>query len=128
MLRMGLMPRWTHTYLLSVPRRKTGRIQSTPVTLVERDGGRWLVAPYGERDWVRNARAAGRVTLSRGRHRETVAIEVVGPQESAPILRQYMKQTRITGRFFDVSLDSPLEAFVQEAPRHPVFRIVGPAP
>jgi hypothetical protein len=47
-----------HAYLLTVPGRKSGRPYETPVILVE-DGERWLVAPYGEVGWVRNARAAG---------------------------------------------------------------------
>ncbi len=63
LLRAGLGPR--HTYLLSLRGRRTGRLYSTPVTLVEESSRRWLVAPYGEGGWVRNARAAGRVTLSR---------------------------------------------------------------
>ena len=64
LLRVGLGPR--HTYLLTVRGRRTGTRDSTPVTLVEESTHRWLVAPYGEVAWVRNARAAGQVTLSRG--------------------------------------------------------------
>jgi len=74
---------------------------------------------------VRNARAAGRVTLSRGRHTETVAIVELGPEEAAPVLKQYMTEIPITRPFFDAKLDAPLEAFVAEARRHPVFRIRG---
>ena len=55
LLGWGLGPR--HTYLLTVRGRKSGRLYSTPVTLVEQRGQRWLVAPYGEVAWVRNARA-----------------------------------------------------------------------
>jgi deazaflavin-dependent oxidoreductase (nitroreductase family) len=65
LLRLGLGPR--HTYLLTVLGRKTGRPMTTPVTLVETGGRRWLVAPYGDVAWVRNTRAAGRVSLRRGR-------------------------------------------------------------
>jgi hypothetical protein len=101
---------------------RSGRTFSTPVILVE-NGERWLVAPYGEVNWVRNARAAGRVTLSRGRHRDQVKISEVGSQESAPVLREYLRRVRTVRPFFDVSPDSPLEAFAAEAGRHPVFRI-----
>ena len=111
-----------HTYLLTVRGRKTGHLHSTPVTLVE-DGGRWLVAPYGDVGWVRNARAAGTVTLRRGRRSETVQIEEVGPAEAAPVLREYLRRVAITRPFFDAGVDSPLEAFEAEASRHPVFRI-----
>jgi hypothetical protein len=93
------------------------------VTLVEEGANRWLVAPYGEVSWVHNARAAGQVTLSRGRHTETVAIADLGPEEAAPILKRYVTDIPITRPFFDPKPDSPLEAFVAEAHRHPVFRI-----
>ena len=111
-----------HTYLLTVQGRKTGRPHSTPVTLIE-DGGRWLVAPYGEVGWVRNARVTGSVTLRRGRRSDTVHLEQVGPVEAAPVLREYVRQVAVTRPFFDAGVDSPLEAFESEAPRHPVFRI-----
>jgi deazaflavin-dependent oxidoreductase (nitroreductase family) len=120
LLRVGLAG--GHAYLLGVPGRRSGRIYSTPVILVE-DGERWLVAPYGEVSWVLNARAAGQATLSRGRHREEIKVSEVGPQESAPVLREYLRQVSVVRPFFDVSPDSPLEAFVAEAGRHPVFRI-----
>ena len=68
LLRAGIPP--PRTYLLVVPGRRTGRLYSTPVTLVEEAGARWLVAPYGEVGWVRNVRAAGRVTLQRGHSAE----------------------------------------------------------
>ncbi|MBI3029461.1 MAG: nitroreductase family deazaflavin-dependent oxidoreductase [Candidatus Rokubacteria bacterium] len=125
LLRMGLGPR--RTYLLTVQGRRSGRLRSTPVTLVEGGGRRWLVAPYGEVGWVRNARAAGRVTLSRGRRSETVAVAEVGPEESVLVLRRYVAEVPITRPFFDAAPDADLEAFKGEAPRHPVFRILGPA-
>ena len=121
LLRIGVGPR--HTYLLTVRGRRSGQPYSTPVTLVEEGKRRWLVAPYGEVAWVRNARAAGQVTLSRGRHAETIAILELTPQEAAPVLKQYVTEVPITRPFFDARPDSPLEAFVAEAHRHPVFRI-----
>jgi deazaflavin-dependent oxidoreductase (nitroreductase family) len=120
LLRVGVAGR--HTYLLGVPGRRSGRTYSTPIILIE-NGQRWLVSPYGEVSWVRNARAAGQVTLSRGRSREEVKISEVGPQESAPVLREYLRRARAVRSVFDASPDSPLEAFVAEAGRHPVFRV-----
>ena len=125
LLRLGLGP--GRTYLLSVRGRRSGRLRSTPVTLVEEGGRRWLVAPYGEVGWVRNARTAGQVTLSRGRRSETVSVAEVGPEESAPVLGRYITEVPITRPFFDVTPESTLDAFREEAPWHPVFRIVGPA-
>jgi deazaflavin-dependent oxidoreductase (nitroreductase family) len=121
LLRLGLGP--PRTYLLTVPGRKTGRPLTTPVTLVESEGRRWLVAPYGEVSWVRNVRAAGRATLARGRRSESVTVTPLGPADSAPVLRRYITEIPITRPYFDVLPDSPIEAFVAEAPRHPVFLI-----
>jgi deazaflavin-dependent oxidoreductase (nitroreductase family) len=123
MLRLGIGP--PRTYLLTVPGRTTGRLYTTPVTLVEVEGRRWLVAPYGEVAWVRNARAAGRVTLSRGRRVETVAIAEAAPEDAAPILRRYVTEVPITRPYFDARPDSPVADFLPEVRRHPVFRIAG---
>jgi len=53
--RFGLGPPYLH--ILTVQGRKTGRPYSTPVDVLELDGQRWLVAPYGPVSWVANARA-----------------------------------------------------------------------
>ena len=90
------------------------------------DGVRWLVAPYGVVNWVRNARASGEVTLRRGRRSETVKVTEVEPDAAVPVLRTYLKQVPITRPYFDVRPESPDEAFAQEFPRHPVFRIDNP--
>jgi deazaflavin-dependent oxidoreductase (nitroreductase family) len=123
LLWLGLFP--AGTYVLTVPGRRSGRPHSTPVTLVEEGGERWLVAPYGAVDWVRNARVAGRVALSRGRHTETVGLAELGPAESAPILKRYVARVPHTQAYFDATPTAPPEAFLAEAPRHPAFRIVG---
>ena len=112
------------TYLLTVVGRRSGKQYTTPVTLVEHGSERWLVAPYGIVGWVRNARAAGHVALTRGRRSQSASIEELGPVESAPILKQYLTKVTVVRPYFDVTPQSPLEAFVAEAPRHPVFRIV----
>ena len=122
---MRLAPRNYH--LLTVRGRKTGRVYSTPVYLIQEEGQRWLVAPYGERAWVKNARAAGRVGLSRRGRSEEVSIVELDPPESAPVLQRYIVQQPITRRFFQVTPESPIEDFIAEAPRHPVFQLVGKA-
>lgn len=111
------------THLLTVPGRRTGRLWSTPVSIVEHDGARWLVAPYGDRNWVQNARAAGSVELRRGRRREQLDVEELAPVEAVPVLRRYYELGRTTRPLFDVRLDSPHEEWLAEAPRHPVFRL-----
>jgi deazaflavin-dependent oxidoreductase (nitroreductase family) len=122
LLRAGLSP--PHTYLLTVPGRKSRRTYSTPVTLVEENGERWLVAPYGEVGWVKNARATGQVKLERRRRSETVGIAELSPDEAAPVLKKYLSRVPIVRPFFDVSPKSRIADFVAEAPKHPVFRIM----
>lgn len=106
--RLGLAGR--HTYILTVRGRKTSTAYSTPVILIE-DDARWLVAPYGEVGWVRNARAVGEVEISRARRSERLRVEEVASQEAAPVLRQYLKPVPVVRPFFDVTPDSPIEEF-----------------
>jgi deazaflavin-dependent oxidoreductase (nitroreductase family) len=120
--RLGLAGR--HTYILAVCGRKTGKRYETPVTLIE-NGERWLVAPYGDVAWVRNARAAGEVELTRARRTETLRIQEVPPEQAAPVLRRYLKGVPVVRPFFDATSESPIEDFVREAPNHPVFRLAG---
>jgi protein-L-isoaspartate O-methyltransferase len=72
LIRIGIAPKGMHA--LTVAGRTSGKLYSTPVTLVEQGSDRWLVAPYGEVGWVRNARVTGQVALRRGRRMETVSI------------------------------------------------------
>jgi deazaflavin-dependent oxidoreductase (nitroreductase family) len=123
LLRLGFGP--ARTYLLTVTGRRSGALRSTPVTLVEEGGRRWLVSPYGEVAWVRNLRATGRATLSRGGRTEAVAVRAIEPEETAPLLKWYVTRVPITRPYFDVKPESDLDAFRAEAPRHPVFAIVG---
>ena len=120
--RLGLVGPRTH--LLTVAGRRTGRAWTTPVSLVEVGGSRYAVAPYGERNWVRNARAAGQVFLRRGRKRETLRVHELSPEEAVPVLREYYRRGVFTRPFFQVALASPHAAWLAEAPRHPVFRLV----
>lgn len=122
LIRLGLAPKGN--YILSVPGRKSGKLYRLPVSLIEEAQQRWLVAPYGEVNWVRNARAAGwQVTLMWGGRSETVTLTQLGPEESAPVLQKYLTRIPYVQPYFDVRPGSPLEAFVAEAPRHPVFLI-----
>jgi deazaflavin-dependent oxidoreductase (nitroreductase family) len=119
--RLGLTGPRTH--LLTVPGRRSGKLWSTPVSIVTIGSERWLVAPYGKRNWVKNARAAGWVELRRGRSRERLAVEELAPAEAVPVLREYYRRGRVTRPFFAVSLASPDDEWLAEAHRHPVFRL-----
>ncbi|HZC07408.1 MAG TPA: nitroreductase family deazaflavin-dependent oxidoreductase [Ktedonobacterales bacterium] len=113
--------------LLTVRGRKSGQPHTVPVLLVEQDGQRWLVAPYGVVQWVRNIRVAGRAILTRGRRSETISVTELPVHEAAPILKQYLviQHAADIRSYFDVTKDAPLEAFEREAARHPVFKITG---
>lgn len=113
------------TSLLTVRGRKSGQPYTVPVLLVEQDGQRWLVAPYGVVQWVRNIRAAGTATLTRSRNSEAISVTELPAKEAAPVLKQYLSMHVSAGvrSYFDVRKDSPLEAFEREAARHPVFKI-----
>src|SRR5664280_3145362 len=62
-----------YRYVLTVRERKSGKSSSTPVDVMDVAGDRWLVAPYGEVNWVRNARAADMADLARGGVTEPVS-------------------------------------------------------
>ncbi len=111
------------THLLTVPGRASGKRWSTPVSIVRIGGERWLVAPYGDRNWVQNARAAGWVELRRGRRRERLDVEELAPADAVPVLQEYYRIGRVTRPFFAVTLESSREEWLAEAPRHPVFRL-----
>ena len=122
MIKLGIGPAGLH--LLTVRGRKTGKPRTTPVNLIEQDGHRWLVAPYGNVQWVRNARAAGRVELRRGRTTQHCLIREATPGEAGPVLRSYLRRLNlVVGPYFDVAPSNPDSAFTAEAPRHPVFLV-----
>jgi deazaflavin-dependent oxidoreductase (nitroreductase family) len=124
MIKAGLGPAGLH--LLTVRGRTTGLPRTTPVNLIDFDGRRWLVAPYGNVGWVRNARTAGRVELRRGRTVQHATVREAAPGEAAPVLRTYLRRLKlVVGPYFDVGPDDPDAAFAAEAPRHPVFLITG---
>jgi len=108
-------------YLLTVRGRKSGLPRSTPIAIIERDGKRYILTPYGVVDWVRNLRAAGEATLTRGRRTETVNAREVPTQEAALILRDFIQSGNPIANFFQIPTDSSLEDFEREAIIHPVF-------
>lgn len=123
LIRLGFGP--DIYYILTTTGRKTGKPRRTPVIVLNKNGERWIVSPYGERPWVKNARAGGDVHIRRGFRRELVRLEEVDAETAAPILQDYIREVPITRPYFDVTVDAPREAFVAEAPRHPVFRVHG---
>lgn len=120
LVRRGLVPR---SCLLTTLGRKTGRLRTNPVVPVEHGGRRWLIAPYGTVSWVHNARAAGRVSLTRRGDTRDYAIREVSPEEAGPVLKRYVRIAPTTRRYFQATKDSPAGDFAAEAGRHPVFEL-----
>jgi deazaflavin-dependent oxidoreductase (nitroreductase family) len=111
--------------VLEVPGRTSGTARRTPVNLLIVDGQRYLVAPRGHTQWVRNLRASGRGRLLLGRRGEPFTATEISDAEKTPILRAYLKRWKFeVGMFFGgVGPDSPEAEYRRIAPDHPVFRI-----
>lgn len=111
--------------VLEVPGRNSGQPRRTPVNLLTVEGERYLVAPRGQTQWVRNLRASGRGRLVLGKRAESFTATEVPDDEKTPFLRAYLKRWKFAvGRFFDdVGPDSPEAQFRRIARDHPVFRI-----
>jgi hypothetical protein len=111
-------------HILSIPGRKSGKLYSTPVSLLTVEGRRYICT-VGTTGWVKNARVSGWGLLARGRRQERVALVELPVAEGAPILREFPRQVPHGVQFFELVLGIPNdpEAFAAAAPRCPVFRI-----
>lgn len=111
--------------VLAVRGRSSGQWRTTPVNPLRVGGERYLVAPRGQTQWVRNLRASGEGELRSGRRVERFRAEEVPDEVKPPILRAYLKAWAWeVGRFFDgVDAASPDERLAEIAPGFPVFRI-----
>jgi deazaflavin-dependent oxidoreductase (nitroreductase family) len=122
---VGLGLGFSYNYLLEVRGRKTGKIYSTPVNLLELKGKRFLVAPRGRTQWVRNAEASGEVALKKGSKRLRFHLRPIPEAESPEILKAYLdKFQREVQRYFPVPAGSPPEAFVEIAAVYPAFELL----
>jgi hypothetical protein len=124
--RMGLVVGTQH--ILSIPGRKTGKMRSTPVSMLTVDGQRYIVTGF-DTNWVKNARASGWGILSRGRKKERIALVELPVEERPPILREFPRQVPGGVQYFErmLGLPSDPDAFAAAAPRCPVFRIDSPS-
>jgi deazaflavin-dependent oxidoreductase (nitroreductase family) len=112
--------------VLSVQGRTSGEWRHTPVNLLSFAGRRYLVAPRGDTQWVRNLRVSRQARLTLGRTTETVAVEEVADDEKTPILRAYLREWawEVKSFFPGVGADSSDDVLARITFRHPVFRIV----
>ena len=119
---LGLAPR--DYYLLQVRGRKTGRVYSNPVSLVSFRGVRFLVAPRGRTQWVRNVEASNQVVFKRGSSTERCRLRPLADADKPPVLHAYVeKYGSVVQRYFPVPAGSLPGAFAPIAARYPVFEL-----
>ncbi|MCW2892071.1 MAG: nitroreductase [Actinomycetia bacterium] len=111
--------------VLAVKGRKSGEWRTTPVNPLRVDGTRYLVAPRGNTQWVRNLRVVGTGELRIGRKAEPFSATEVPDEDKPAILRAYLKRWKWEiGVFFDgVDAKAPEEKLREIAPGYPIFRI-----
>jgi deazaflavin-dependent oxidoreductase (nitroreductase family) len=118
---------WAPGYmqLLQVRGRKTGRIYSSPVNLLQVSGKLYLVAPRGRTQWVRNAESSGEVVLKRGKTRNRYRLRAIPDGEKLEILKLYLDSYKSeVQRYFSVPAGSPAAAFRDISSDYPVFELL----
>ncbi|HTT75225.1 MAG TPA: nitroreductase/quinone reductase family protein [Candidatus Binataceae bacterium] len=120
---IGLGPK--DYYLLKVRGRKSGRVYATPVSIIEYDGCRYVVAPRGNTQWVRNARTAGRIALCAGWKRDRFEVREIPAADRPPILKSYLaRYAKFVQRYFQVQNGAPEAEFAAVAGCYPVFELI----
>jgi deazaflavin-dependent oxidoreductase (nitroreductase family) len=122
---VGLGLGFSYNYLLEVRGRKSGKLYSTPINLVELNGKSYLVAPRGRTQWVRNAEAAGEVMLKKGSTRQKFRLRPIPDADKPQILKAYLDTfKREVQRYFPIPAGSPPEAFAALAGSYPAFELL----
>ncbi|MGA7382540.1 MAG: nitroreductase/quinone reductase family protein [Terriglobales bacterium] len=122
---VGMGLGFSYNHLLQVKGRKSGKIYSTPIDLLELNGKRFLVAPRGRTQWVRNAEAAGEVALKKGSSRQRFRLRSVPDIDKPAILKAYLDRfKKEVQRYFPVAAGSPAESFRELAAGYPVFELI----
>ncbi len=120
---LGIGP--AYMQLLQVRGRKTGRVYSTPINLLQVAGKPYLVAPRGRTQWVRNAEATGEILLKRGREERKYRLRPVPDGEKPEILKLYLDSYKSAVQpYFPVPAGSPAAAFRDIAANYPVFELL----
>jgi deazaflavin-dependent oxidoreductase (nitroreductase family) len=122
---VGIGLGFSYNYLLQVRGRKSGRLYSTPIDLLELGGKRFLVAPRGRTQWVRNAEAAEEVTLKKGRVRQRFRLRPIPAADKPEILKAYLDNfSGAVQRYFPVPAGSPAHAFADLTQSYPAFELI----
>jgi deazaflavin-dependent oxidoreductase (nitroreductase family) len=112
--------------VLEVRGRRSGEWRSVPVNVLTVGDVRYLVAPRGTTEWVRNIRVAGGGRLRVGRRVEEIAVAELVDAAKPAIMRPYLQRWKWeVGQFFQgVGPDASDEELLAIADGYPVFRIV----
>ena len=113
--------------LVTIRGRTTGIPRTTPLAIIEKDGRRWIWSPFGEVDWVRNLRAAGRATITVRGVDEQVTSQELDPEDRVAffddILVSVARSTPFGMRFIRSVLRVDLSDPIAAADGRPVFEI-----
>jgi deazaflavin-dependent oxidoreductase (nitroreductase family) len=115
--------------LLTVKGRKTGKTRRNPVGLFDYNGKRYLFSTFGDVNWVRNLRAARTATVQKGWHSRNVIPVELSPIDTAKVLKEAIAPRflglggKVFGSHFPLKPDAPLDLFIEESKRHPVFEL-----
>src|SRR4051812_10758585 len=121
---VGLGLGFKHNFLLEVRGRTSGKLYSTPIDLLDIEGKRYLVAPRGNTQWVRNAHAAGEVSLKRGSFHQRFRVIPLVDGEKPPLLKAYLDRFKAeVQRYFPIAAGSDVSAFADIAAHYPVFEL-----
>jgi deazaflavin-dependent oxidoreductase (nitroreductase family) len=119
---IGIGPKYI--YVLQVRGRKSGKIYSSPVNMVEAKGKKYLVAPRGRTQWVRNIEAFAELNLKRGSSIQRFRPRALSEEEKLPLLKLYLDSfPQAVQRYFPIPAGSPIEAFRPLAGSYPVFEL-----
>ena len=117
--------------LLTVRGRKSGKPRTTPVPVWKAQGHRYLLATFGNVDWVRNLRSVQEAQVGKGRRRETVHAKELSVDEAASVFQQvfapYLSSRMMSSALkmgYELNQKSTPEDYRREAGRHPAFEIV----
>ena len=126
-LRLGVP--MSYVGLLTVKGRRTGKTRRNPVGLFNHNGQRYLFSTFGDVNWVRNIRVAKQVTVKKGFKTRTAVPVELSLEAAALILKETIAPAfqglggKIFGSHFPLKPDDPVDKFVEEAKRHPVFEL-----
>ena len=117
--------------LLTTRGRKTGKSRTTPVALMKLHDRKFLLATFGEVNWVRNLRATQEAQVGKGGHRDTFRVKELAPEIAAPLFKEILTpylNSRMMRSFlstgYNLGPKSSDEDFLREALRHPMFELI----